>query len=38
MVPRVREDAKMAEAFEYQDLMDTWRPWRIGKVAMMQLL
>ena len=38
MVPRVREDAKMAEAFEYQDIMDTWRPWRTGKVEMMQLL
>ena len=38
MVSRVWEDSKMAEAFEYQDLMDTWRPWRTGKVEMMQLL
>ena len=38
MVPRVWEDAKMAEAFGYQGLMDTLRPWRIGKFEMMQLL
>ena len=28
----------MAEAFGYQGLMDTLRPWRIGKFEMMQLL